>query len=84
MGGSDRGSPAGLGARRVLEVGCGTGLLFTRLAPECHSYLGLDFSAPVLAQLQAYLDTRPDLAHVALRQRLATTWRFWRTTAWSW
>jgi SAM-dependent methyltransferase len=60
-----------LGARRVLEVGCGTGLLLTRLAPECQSYVGLDFSAPVLAQLQAYLDTREDMAHVVLHSGMA-------------
>src|SRR5262249_14719990 len=56
---------------RVLEIGCGTGLLLTRLAPACTSYLGLDFSAQVLAQLGAYLRTREDLGHVELRQGLA-------------
>jgi pristinamycin I synthase-3/4 len=53
---------------RVLEIGCGTGLLLTRLAVGCESYLGLDLSAQVLAQLGAYLGTREDLAHVVLRQ----------------
>ena len=53
---------------RVLEIGCGTGLLLTRLAVGCESYLGLDFSAQVLAQLGAYLATREDLGHVVLRQ----------------
>ena len=53
---------------RVLEIGCGTGLLLTRLAACCESYLGLDFSAQVLTQLGAYLATREDLAHVVLRQ----------------
>ncbi|HEV2726986.1 MAG TPA: methyltransferase domain-containing protein, partial [Solirubrobacterales bacterium] len=57
--------------RDVLEVGCGTGLLLTRLAPACHSYLGLDFSAPALARLGAYLSTRPDLRHVRLQQGMA-------------
>src|SRR5262249_2436884 len=55
----------------VLEVGCGTGLLLTRLAASCESYLGLDFSAPVLAQLGDYLATRAELRHVKLRQGLA-------------
>ena len=54
--------------KRVLEIGCGTGLLLTRLAACCESYLGLDFSAQVLTQLGAYLATREDLAHVVLRQ----------------
>ena len=53
---------------RILEIGCGTGLLLTRLAVGCESYLGLDLSAQVLAQLGAYLATREDLGHVVLRQ----------------
>jgi amino acid adenylation domain-containing protein len=57
--------------RRVLEIGCGTGLLLTRIAPGCQSYLGLDFSAAVLQQLGAYLRQQPELAHVELRQALA-------------
>ena len=36
---------------RVLEIGCGTGLLLTRLAATCERYVGLDFSAVVLDQL---------------------------------
>ncbi|HKT52225.1 MAG TPA: alpha/beta fold hydrolase, partial [Candidatus Angelobacter sp.] len=57
--------------RRVLEVGCGSGLLLTRLADECQSYIGLDFSAEVLGQLKAYLEKRPDLNNVQLRQGMA-------------
>lgn len=57
--------------RRVLEIGCGTGLLLTRLAADCESYLGLDFSAEVLAQLERCLAAREDLRHVVLRQGLA-------------
>ena len=34
--------------RRVLEIGCGTGLLLTQVAPHCESYTGLDFSAAAL------------------------------------
>lgn len=54
--------------RRVVEIGCGTGLLLTRLAPLCESYLGLDFSEAVLTQLGRYIARRDDLAHVVLRQ----------------
>jgi ubiquinone/menaquinone biosynthesis C-methylase UbiE len=57
--------------RRVLEIGCGTGLLLTRLAGACDSYIGLDFSAEALKRLQAYLSTRSDLSRVVLRQGLA-------------
>lgn len=30
--------------RRVLEVGCGTGMLLFRIAPACETYVGTDFS----------------------------------------
>ncbi|GAA2000423.1 hypothetical protein GCM10009799_29700 [Nocardiopsis rhodophaea] len=33
---------------RVLEIGCGTGILLTRIAPECSSYRGTDMSATAL------------------------------------
>ena len=41
--------------RRVLEIGCGTGLLLFRVAPHCESYVGVDFSAP--AAFSASFDT---------------------------
>jgi pristinamycin I synthase-3/4 len=56
---------------RVLEIGCGTGLVLTRLAPSCTSYMGVDFSAAVLAQVGEYLARREDLRHVGLRQGMA-------------
>lgn len=55
-----------VGARDVLEIGCGTGLLLSQLAPSCRSYIGLDFSAEVLGQLRDYVRSRPDLEHVQL------------------
>ena len=57
--------------RRVLEIGCGTGLLLTRLAPDCERYIGLDFSAEVIAQLARHCAAREDLRRVELRQGLA-------------
>jgi thioester reductase-like protein len=44
--------------RRILEVGCGTGLLLFALAPRCARYVGTDFCAPVLARLGAGVAAR--------------------------
>jgi pristinamycin I synthase 3 and 4 len=57
--------------RRVLDIGCGTGLLLMRLAGCCESYVGLDFSAAVLERLTGYLSARDDLGHVVLRRGFA-------------
>jgi amino acid adenylation domain-containing protein len=57
--------------RRVLEIGCGSGLLLTRIAPGCESYIGLDFSSSVIEQLKEYVRQRPDLSRAELRQALA-------------
>ena len=67
MGGSHRGPPASPGG----PAGRGGRLRHRLIANPPGSGLLKDFSAPVLAQLQAYLGTRQDLSHVALRQGLA-------------
>ena len=41
--------------RRVLEIGCGTGLLLFRIAPHCSLYQGTDFSPVALQYLQSQL-----------------------------
>jgi len=41
--------------QRVLEIGCGTGLLLFHIAPTCTQYWATDFSAATLAQLQRQL-----------------------------
>ncbi len=38
--------------KRMLELGCGTGLLLTRIAPHCDYYCGADISAEVIGALQ--------------------------------
>jgi pristinamycin I synthase-3/4 len=60
-----------LNAERVVEIGCGTGLLLKRLAPECASYTGIEFSAVALSRLSAYLSGRDELSCVELKQGLA-------------
>ena len=61
----------GLRPKRILEIGCGTGLLLTRLAKDSESYVGVDFSERVLEQLGGYLSGRKDLEHVELRRAVA-------------
>lgn len=46
----------GLGARRVLEIGVGSGLMLGPLAPETEVYWGTDFSEPVIKRLGAQVD----------------------------
>jgi amino acid adenylation domain-containing protein len=60
----------GLRPRRVLEIGCGTGLLLLQVAPHCTHYLGTDVSAAVLTRLRDNLRAC-GLGHVALEHRPA-------------
>jgi amino acid adenylation domain-containing protein len=56
--------------RRVLEIGCGTGLLLFQIAPHCQKYVGTDFSPVALATIQQQLEAL-NLSHVELLQRTA-------------
>jgi ubiquinone/menaquinone biosynthesis C-methylase UbiE/acyl carrier protein len=60
-----RGRPA-----RVLEIGCGTGLLLFRIAPHCRVYVGADFSTQAIDTLKRQVASR-GLDHVELHVRLA-------------
>ncbi len=44
-----------LAPRRVLELGCGTGMLLFRLAPDCERYVGTDVAAEALEYLRRRL-----------------------------
>ncbi|WP_055696830.1 non-ribosomal peptide synthetase [Streptomyces silaceus] len=58
--------------RRVLEIGCGTGLLLSRIAPHCESYHGTDISRAALDFVRTRLiDERPELAGVTLSHHAA-------------
>jgi amino acid adenylation domain-containing protein/non-ribosomal peptide synthase protein (TIGR01720 family) len=61
---------AALEPQRILEVGCGTGLLLYRLAPVCERYCATDFSAVALARLRRRVEER-GWRHVELRERAA-------------
>jgi natural product biosynthesis luciferase-like monooxygenase protein len=58
--------------RRVLEVGCGTGMILLRVAPNCELYHGIDLSAAALARVKAEAERR-GLVGVVLEQRAADT-----------
>jgi amino acid adenylation domain-containing protein len=58
--------------KRVLEVGCGTGLLMFAIAPECTEYFGTDFSKEVIVYLEKQLETlETKLPQVKLAHRTA-------------
>ncbi|MET9617094.1 non-ribosomal peptide synthase/polyketide synthase [Kitasatospora indigofera] len=62
----------GLRPRRVLEVGVGTGLLLSQIAPHCESYWATDFSATAIEALAAQVVRQEDLAErVVLQTRPA-------------
>ncbi len=56
---------------RVLEIGCGTGLLLFQIAPRCTQYCGTDFSPISLNYIQQHLANQ-QLANVTLLQKMAT------------
>lgn len=53
-----------LGARRVLEIGSGTGLLVARVAPHCDHYVATDFSPASMTALAALCEHSEALQHV--------------------
>jgi amino acid adenylation domain-containing protein/non-ribosomal peptide synthase protein (TIGR01720 family) len=59
-----------LAPRRVLELGCGTGLLLFRIAPHCEAYWGTDLSPEVVRDLEARVAARSgELPEVRLSAR---------------
>jgi amino acid adenylation domain-containing protein len=57
--------------KRVLEIGCGTGLLLFQIAPHTQKYLATDFSTVSLESIQNQLNTL-NLPQVELLHRMAT------------
>ncbi|MEW6736875.1 MAG: amino acid adenylation domain-containing protein, partial [Acidobacteriota bacterium] len=55
---------------RILEIGCGTGLLLFQLAPYCSRYVGTDFSQLAIDYLYQHL-SRSEFPQVLLLQRMA-------------
>jgi SAM-dependent methyltransferase/acyl carrier protein len=62
---------------RVLEIGCGSGLLLFRLAPRCEYYCGTDFSPTTIRQLEAGLARQNSKLPITLCQRPAEDFSGW-------
>ncbi len=54
---------------KVLELGCGTGLLLSRIAPHCESYVGADISETGLNHIRTLKDSVPGLERISLLHR---------------
>jgi malonyl CoA-acyl carrier protein transacylase len=55
--------------QRVLEIGCGTGMLLFRIAPHCDHYCGSDIAPTALRYIDEQMDKLAgDWSHVTLRQ----------------
>ncbi|MEM9149568.1 MAG: amino acid adenylation domain-containing protein, partial [Cyanobacteria bacterium P01_F01_bin.3] len=44
--------------KRILEIGCGTGMLLFRLVPRCDRYYGIDISKQALAYVQQQVNAK--------------------------
>jgi amino acid adenylation domain-containing protein len=56
--------------RRVLEIGCGSGMLLFRIAPNCEEYYGSDISSAVIGFVKEQVASR-SLSNVTLLNREA-------------
>lgn len=57
--------------QRVLEIGCGTGLLLSRIAPHCENYTGTDFSEVALNHARQLCQQLDLSDHVTLKKAFA-------------
>src|SRR5205814_1386304 len=58
--------------RRVLEIGCGTGMVLARVAPHAERYVATDLSGDALRYVAALVAAdRAGLGHVELHERTA-------------
>lgn len=58
--------------QRILEIGCGTGLLLFRLAPQCTHYHGVDVAPEAIHYIQQQLASQAeDWSHVTVSQTAA-------------
>ncbi|MEH1781716.1 MAG: amino acid adenylation domain-containing protein, partial [Nostoc sp.] len=63
---------------RILEIGCGTGLILSRLLPNALYYYGTDFSENALAYIkESYNRCKEEINHLELSHRLADDFSSW-------
>ncbi|MBW4594951.1 MAG: amino acid adenylation domain-containing protein [Brasilonema angustatum HA4187-MV1] len=60
-----------LSPQRVLEIGCGTGLLLSRVAPNCQEYWGCDYSSAAIKHVEQVCKTVSGLDNVRLLHQMA-------------
>lgn len=59
-----------LAPRRVLEIGCGSGMVLRRLAPDCERWMATDLSSVAVAYVRRH-HLADNLSHVTVEQRAA-------------
>ena len=58
--------------QKVLEIGCGMGLLLFRIAPHCEQYFGMDLSVEAIHHVNQRLNHNPETwSHVSVSARAA-------------
>jgi amino acid adenylation domain-containing protein len=57
--------------QKVLEIGCGNGLILSRIAPDCEEYVGIDFNRPALEHIRKIQQIVGGLDNVTLLERTA-------------
>ncbi|MBW4630463.1 MAG: amino acid adenylation domain-containing protein [Iphinoe sp. HA4291-MV1] len=57
--------------KRALEIGCGTGLLLSRIAKDCQQYWGTDYSIAALQHVEQLCGAVEGLEHVRLLHKMA-------------
>jgi SAM-dependent methyltransferase/acyl carrier protein len=67
--------------KQVLEIGCGTGLLLSKIAPHCHDYLGTDYSQEALQYIEDMKQHVADLENITLFHRMADDFQGIKTKA---